>query len=172
MSRIVLETERLILREIEPDDLDFFAEMLGDPLTMAFWPRPQGRSEAAEWIERHRSRYSEHGFGYWIVIRKVDSVPIGQAGLLYQEVDGQSKTGLGYMIHHPFWKQGYAVEAARACLKHGFETLCLEIVRILIRPENVRSALLARKLGATLTRSTEYAGYVHDVYEVGPDASR
>lgn len=168
MSRVVLETERLYLREIEPEDLDFFAEMLGDSETMAFWPRPQSRSEAKDWIERHRQRYADHGYGYWLVVRRADRAPIGQAGLLHQEVEGESMTGLGYMIHYPYWGQGYAIEAARACLDHAFSSLRLGSIRVLIRPENLRSVHLAQKLAATFVKRTEYAGFVHDVYEVTP----
>lgn len=171
-SGFQFETDRLLLRELKPQDLDFAADMLGDPEVMRFWPRPLTRQEAADWIERHRRRYAEHGYGYWIAIRKADMEPVGQVGLLRQEFDGRAEVGLGYMLHRPHWGQGYAYEGARACLDHGFEKLSLERIVILIRAENAPSIRLARRLGAVWTGATEYSGFTHEVYAVRRGPSR
>lgn len=172
MSEFQLETERLILRELTPGDLDFMSEMLGDPETLRFWPRTQTREEAEAWINRHRDRYREFGYGHWIVIRKEDGLPIGQAGLLHQEFDGRTEIGLGYMFHHRFLGQGYAFEASQACLHYGFELLQTNHIIALIRPENLASVKLAERLGLRRVSSTIFADLVHDVYQIDRNASR
>ena len=162
--RPILETPRLVLRELALDDLDFVAGMLAHPEVMASWPKPYTRDEAAEWIRRQQERYARDGYGYWLALDKAGGRPIGQAGLLAQIVDGVAETGIGYIIHRPFWRQGYATEAARACRDYAFGKLGKERVVVLVRPENVVSLSVARKLGATPERETVYAGFVHSVW--------
>ncbi len=159
-----IETERLSIRELEESDLDFVAEMLADPEVMRYWPSTCSREEAAEWIARHRRRYVDDGFGYWRMALKESGQPVGQVGLLRQDIEGQVATGLGYMVHRPYWRQGFAFEAATACLRYGLETLGVPRIAVLIRPENGPSLAVARKLGGRFEREIEYAGFCHQVY--------
>lgn len=163
-NRVILETERLLLRELTHNDLEFLTEMLAHPEVMRYWPRPYTPEEAGEWIDRHRERYRIHGYGYWLAIEKASGLPVGQVGVLMQEVDGVEETGIGYMLHRPFWGQGFATEAARGCLHYAFETLGHDRVVILIRPENAPSMRVAQRLNARLERSTHYAGFEHFVF--------
>ncbi len=162
--RVILETPRLLLRELSPGDLDFVAELLADPEVMHFWPKTYTRDEAEEWIRRHAERYTRDGYGYWLALDKISGQPIGQAGLLAQQVDGVAETGIGYMIHRPYWRQGFATEAARYCRDYAFGTLSKERIVVLVRPENVVSVKVANKIGFTRERETNYAGFVHTVF--------
>ena len=168
MSAFQLETDRLVIRELQDSDLDFVAEMLGDPEVMRFWPQPYSREESAHWIARHRKRYETDGFGYWLALRKQDGQPVGQVGLLAQDLDGEKLVGLGYIVHRPFWRQGFAEEGARACANFGFQKLGRKSIAILVRPENVPSIQLAKKLGAKLQGQSEYFGFVHSIFELCP----
>lgn len=169
MEPMQLTTERLAIRELGGEDLDFVASMLGDSEVMAYWPRTYSRSEAEDWIANQQARYRRDGYGYWILNRRETGEPVGQAGLLRQEFEGRVEVGLGYILHRPFWGQGFALEAARRCLQHGFLTLGLAQIVVLIRPENERSVHLAEKLGAQLEGETIYAGFVHRIYTVHPE---
>ncbi len=100
--RVILETPRILLRELAEADLDFVATMLGHPEVMHFWPRPYTRPEAMDWIRRNQERYRRDGYGYWLALEKSTRQPIGQAGVLAQEVDGVIETSLGYILHRPF----------------------------------------------------------------------
>ena len=168
MSAFQIESERLLFRELEDSDLDFVSEMLGDPDVMRFWPAPYTREGAAEWIARHRRRYETDGYGYWLAVLNENGGPVGQVGLLAQEFDGRKEVGLGYIMHRPFWRQGFAEEGARACASYGFRELDLEKIVILVRPENLPSLSLARKLGARLVSRVEYYGLPHEVFELYP----
>ena len=161
---IILETPRLLLLELSLADLDFVAEMLAHPEVMHFWPKTYTRDEAEAWIRKHQERYARDGYGYWLVTDKSSGQPIGQAGLLRQEVDGVIETGIGYMIHRPFWGHGYATEAAAYCRDHAFGKLGKERVVVLVRPENVVSVKVAGKIGFLRERETNYAGFVHTVF--------
>ena len=162
--RVILETDRLMLRELVLDELDFVAEMLAHPEVMFFWPKPYTRDEAEAWIRRNQENYARHGYGYWLALDKASGQPIGQAGLLAQEVGGVAETGIGYIIHRPFWRRGYATEAARACRDYAFETLGKERLVVLVRPENVVSQSVARKIGVKPEREAVFAGLVHTVF--------
>ena len=166
----ILETPRLALREMTGDDLDFVAAMLADPDVMRFWPRPQTRDEAVDWVRRQIDRYAEYGSGYWVAVLKSTGEPIGQYGLLPPGPDlerqGVAEANLGYMTHRPHWRNGYAAEASAACLAYAFEVQRRDGVACLIRPENAPSLAVARSLGLTLEkeRVVVLAGFDHWVF--------
>ncbi len=166
--KVVLETPRLVLRELSLADLDFVAAMLAHPEVMKFWPRPYLRDEAELWIIRFQERYATDGFGYWLALDRASGQPIGQAGLLRQEVNGVVETGIGYIIHRPFWRQGYATEAALACRDYAFNTLGKKRIVVLVRPENSVSQMVARKIGSQPEGTTVLAGFVHTVFVSTP----
>jgi len=162
--KLILETPRLVLRELTLDDLEFVAGMLAHPEVMHFWPRPYTREEAAEWIRRHQERYARDGFGYWLALDKAGGHPIGQAGLLRQELNGVVETGIGYILRRPFWGKGYATEAAVGCRDHAFEKLGKLRVTATVRPENLPSRRVAERIGLKFERMTTWAGMPHMLY--------
>lgn len=170
MRKPILQTERLDLVELEWDDLGFLVEMLGDPEVMRFWPRPYHAEECEQWIERHRARYREHAYGYWLALDRNLGLPIGQIGLLHQEVEGETELGLGWIVHRPYWRQGYAFEGAAGCLDYAGKVLQAPRVIALIRPENEPSMALARKLGMTFERVVTYYDFAHAVMASNIDA--
>src|SRR5262245_14683122 len=100
--RNILETARLQLREMSLADLDLVATMMSHLEVMRFYPKLYSRDEAQAWIERQIERYAEHGHGLWLVLERETGQPIGQAGLVMQEVDGIQEPEIGYLIHRPF----------------------------------------------------------------------
>jgi ribosomal-protein-alanine N-acetyltransferase len=163
-TKLVLETTRLILREMSLDDLDFVSAMLAHPEDMRYWPKCYNREEAADWINRQQQRYASHGVGYWLVLDKSSNQPVGQAGLLVQQVDGVEEIGLGYIMHRPFWRKGFASEAATACMEYAVTKLGRCRVVALIRPENVPSQGVALNLGMKVEKSTNFADFQHLVF--------
>lgn len=172
MSNFVVETARLGLREMSLPDLDFMATLLGDPEVTRFYPKAYSRDEAAEWIERQLVRYDRDGHGFWLAIERDSGEPVGQVGLLMQELDGAIESEIGYMLHHRFWRRGFASEAARGIRDHAFATLGYERVISLIRPENIPSQRTALKVGMKPERLTTFHGLPHLVFSTTPDKSR
>ena len=161
---MILQTERLLLREMSLDDLDFLAEMLGHPEVMRYWPRPHTRDEAVAWIERQLQRYADDGCGYWLAIDRASGRPVGQAGVMQIEVDGVAEPALGYILHRPYWGRGLALEAARGCLEWAFAQPGCERVVCLVRPENVPSLRVAIRLGLLPEKLTTHAELTHLVF--------
>ncbi len=162
---IILETPRLVVRAMDMADLDFVADQLADPEVMRYWPRPQTREEAVAWVARQQERYERDGYGYWLVLEKATGQPLGQAGLLAHEIAGRPEVDLGYIIHRPYWRRGFATEAASACRDRAFETFpgCTRVIA-LVRPENTPSRGVALKIGMRVLSSTRFADYEHLVF--------
>lgn len=162
----ILETSRLILREMEPSDLGFIADLLGNAEVMRYWPKCYSREESKEWLLKQLERYLKDGYGYWLVLEKETNQPVGQAGLLSMKIDSRKEIGLGYIIHHQFWKKGFATEAASACIQYAFQKLNKSRVIALIRPENELSQKVAHKLLMLPVGFTEYAGFNHLIFAI------
>lgn len=163
---VILETARLLLREIEPFDLDFLAAMLGDPEVMRYYSKPLDRAESAVWLDRQRERYARDGHGLWLVLDRRSGEPLGQVGVLEQDLDDGVETEVGYLIARVHWRQGFASEAARACRDWAFSSLGRTHVVSLIRPENLPSQAVARSNGMTLERTLVWRGLNHHVFGI------
>jgi RimJ/RimL family protein N-acetyltransferase len=161
-----LETARLALREMVDADLDFVAGMLGDPEVMRFYPKVCTREESRAWLERQRRRYAEDGHGLWLAEDRLRGSPLGQIGLVRQEVDGRTETEIGYLVARPHWRRGIAAEAALAIRDYAFRTLGRTRLVSLIRPENRPSQGVALKIGMIHERDVTWAGLPHRVYAI------
>jgi ribosomal-protein-alanine N-acetyltransferase len=158
----ILVTKRLALREMTFGDLDFVAAMLAHPEVM----RSYSREEAEAWVCRQMERYARYGHGLWLVVDRRSGEPLGQVGLTMQEVDGVQEPEVGYLIHRPFWRRGFATEAAVATRDYAFDKLGKARVISLIRPENVPSQGVAAKMGMAVEKRTTHAGLLHLVFAV------
>lgn len=163
---IVLETDRLRLREIVQGDLDFLADLLGDPGVMRFYPNTLDRAATARWLERQLGRYEADGHGFWIVEHRKTGQAVGQVGLLNQELDTGIHPEVAYLIHVPYQRRGYATEAALAVREHAFQDLGKSYVVSFIRPENLPSRRVARKLGMDPRGVIRWAGLDHLLFRV------
>jgi [ribosomal protein S5]-alanine N-acetyltransferase len=169
----ILETPRLILREMSPDDLDFVAAMLADPEVMRYYPKCYSREESLVWIQRQIRRYARHSHGLWLAIEKTTGQPVGQVGLLIQQLRGVPEKEIAYLIHRPFWRRGFATEAGRACLDYAFDVLGRQQVIALIRPENEPSVAVARKLGLQEEPDRiQHSRFEHIVFTLSQNAKR
>ena len=112
----ILETPRLVLRELAAEDADALARILGDPETMRYYPAPYDRAGVEQWIARNRQRYKDDGVGLWGMVLKstvLKSTPsqsagelIGDCGIIRQEVEGEHLYEIGYHLLRDFWGRG------------------------------------------------------------------
>lgn len=150
---MILETERLYLREMKQSDFNALCLMLKDKEVMYAYEHAFSDVEAHEWLDKQICRYNEYGFGLWAVILKESDEMIGQCGITMQDCDGKQVYEIGYLLNKSFWHKGYAIEAARACRDYAFNILNIEEVYSIIRDTNSASQNVAKRNGMTLRGS-------------------
>ena len=163
-SESVLETERLALRRFRRDDVDAIFAIIGDDVAMQYYPKTFNRSDAVQWIERNLRRYREHGYGLFAVTLKGSDDVVGDCGVIKQDVEGETRLEVGYHFRRDQWGNGYATEAARACMGLAFHAFGADKIISLIRPENVPSRRVAERNGMQLERQVTHYGLPHLVY--------
>jgi RimJ/RimL family protein N-acetyltransferase len=145
--RIIIETDRLKLRELQPDDRNDLCEILQDKEVMYAYEHAFSDEEVKKWFDQQIERYHTNGHGLWAVIHKETNAFLGQCGLTIQQADGEEYLEIGYLFKKEHWRQGYATEAALACKKYAFEVLHAEKVCSIIRDTNISSQNVAKRLG-------------------------
>ena len=96
--RMIIETERLFLREMNQDDYDALYDVLTDSDIMQHYPYTFDAQRVRDWINRNIERYRIFGFGLWAVCLKDTGEMIGDCGLTMQDIGGVIKRELGYHI--------------------------------------------------------------------------
>jgi RimJ/RimL family protein N-acetyltransferase len=149
--RVVATTPRLRLRCYVEDDLARLEKLLAEPLTMQHWPQPLTSAESRAWLDRALSAYRTPGYGRFAV-ELDDGTYIGDAGVVRAVIDGRDENDLGYIIDHRYWRRGYGLEAAAACITHARSCGIGRIVANMAA-DNAGSVAVARRLGLRLERS-------------------
>lgn len=144
---MILETERLILREFEDSDFADLAEILQDPQVMYAYEHDFSDADVRGWLDRQKARYRQYGFGLWAAIRKDTGEMVGQAGLTMQPCEDRQVLEIGYLLKKRFWHMGYAREAAAGCKRYAFEVLDVDRVYSIIKTDNAASIRVAQSIG-------------------------
>ena len=145
---LILETPRLRLRWFVAADADFLRALLNDPgwLANIGERNVRTRRQARTWIAtRHTATYGRLGFGFWGVERKSDRRLLGMCGLIKR--DTLMEADVGYALMPAFRGQGYASEAAAACVRYAQDVLGLPEVWGITSPTNAGSAAVLRQVG-------------------------
>jgi RimJ/RimL family protein N-acetyltransferase len=141
-----LETPRLTLRPLAPEDFDAWAEMMADESTR-FIGGPQQRSGAWRGFVSVAGAWAMQGYSMFSVIEKASGRWIGRVGPWVPE--GWPGTEVGWGLTKAAFGKGYATEAAAASIDWAFDALGWTDVIHIIDPENVPSQAVARRLGST-----------------------
>lgn len=153
----ILETERLLLRHLTPDDLDDLWTLYCDPEITRFIPdAPRSYDEAREELDWHQHGHQRHPeLGLWATVYKASGQFIGRCGLLPWTFDGVDEVEVAYTIAQKFWGQGLATEAALAIRDYAISRLGLTRLVCLIDDGNAASARVAEKIGMRFEREEE-----------------
>ncbi|MBP5494109.1 MAG: GNAT family N-acetyltransferase [Lachnospiraceae bacterium] len=160
----ILETERLVLREMNTDDFNALKAVLGDREIMAHYPYDFDDKRVMDWIERNVNRYKENGFGLWAVCLKETGEMIGDCGLTLQNIEGEMLPEIGYHILRDCQHKGYAKEAAAAVRDWAFTNTDYPSLYSYCKYTNVPSIKTAEAIGMHFEK--EYPDEANEVTHV------
>ncbi len=149
----VMETERLVLRELSACDAEFIFGLLNQPSFLRHIGDKGVRTldDARGYILNGPvDSYRRHGFGLYLVESRDSRAPMGICGLLKRETLDDVDVGFAFVPE--FWSQGYAFESASAVIAHAWHALGLERVVAVTSPDNQASIKLLEKLGFRFER--------------------
>lgn len=162
----IIETERLVLRQIIKDDAVDILKYLSDDDVMKYYGLKPFKSmeEALQEIDWYHSIFDEKSGIRWGITIKEKGRVIGSCGFL-NLVQQHHRSDIGYELSEDFWGQGIASEAIAAVIKYGFEQLNLQRIQALIEPPNIPSQKLVERNGFIkegLLRNYEFTGEKFD----------
>jgi [ribosomal protein S5]-alanine N-acetyltransferase len=169
--QIFVETERLIMREIVPDDEHGFFEMDSDSEVHRYLGNKPVKSieEIRKAIAFIRQQYVDNGIGRWAVIEKQTGNFIGWSGLKLVKDEFNGKTDfydLGYRFNKRYWGKGYATETAKASVQYGFETMKLRKITGMAHIDNIASQNVLQKAGLKFVNTFDYEDFQKRWYEM------
>lgn len=152
---MILETERLILRQMTYEDQEALYAVLADSDIMQHYPYTFDADRVRNWIKRNIDRYEKDGFGLWAVVLKENDQMIGDCGITMQPIHGQMLPEIGYHIRADHQRRGYASEAAAECIRYAFEKLDFPAVYSYMKYTNIPSRKTAMKNGMVFVEEYE-----------------
>ena len=161
-EKIILETERLSLREFKPVDAEFLMKLVNTPDWIEFIGDKNFLTEAdaIDFINTILiDSYNIHGFGSWLVELKDFKTPIGLCGLVKRE--SLESADIGYALLPEHTKKGYAIEITKAALEYGHKTLNLNPIVAITDLHNHASVSLLNKLGMRFIKNITLPGDDH-----------
>lgn len=155
MSKVVIETERLILREWNINDAPFLVELNANPEVIKYTGDSGFKNLAkAQNLIGNYDQYEKYNMGRWLVILKETDKPIGWCGLKYsEELD---VVDIGFRFLQNSWGKGYATEAGKACLKYGFKNLKIKRIVGRCMAVNKGSINVLEKLGMSFVKELQF----------------
>jgi len=166
---IHVETDRLLMRDIEATDLEGMYLLDSDPDVHEFLGKNPitTRQQAMEAIEYIKGQYTKNGIGRWAIVDKNTNDFIGWSGLKYEE--GLRHFGyydLGYRLRKEYWGKGIATETAIESIKYGFEILDLKEIGGAADVTHTASNIILKKVGLRFVDVFEYEGELANWYNL------
>lgn len=161
----IIETPRLLLRELNPNDASSFYELNSNQNVIRYTgDKPFDNTEVALLFLKNYKDYEINGYGRWAVIEKSSNVFLGWCGLKFNSET--KETDIGFRFFEHYWNKGYATESAKACLDYGFEKLHLKTIIGRAMAENVASIRVLEKLGLEFEKEFDFDEHKGLVYQI------
>lgn len=168
---LILNTKRLILREMQFSDANALFEMEKNPNVHQYlWKKPLTNiAEVNTYIKSVRTQYQNNNIGRFIIVLKETDQIIGWAGLKYNTEMVNNKIhfyDIGYRLNEKFWGKGYASEASLAWIDYGFNVMKIEVMGAAAHTDNFASNRILQKIGLKMTQQYQEDGISWNWYEL------
>lgn len=166
-----IETERLLLRELQLSDADGMFELDSNPNVHLFLGnRPVKHiEESIKYIHFVQKQYKDFGIGRWAVILKETNEFLGWSGIKFitDEINGHKNFyEIGYRFIEKHWGKGYATEAGKAFVDYAFNEIKADAIYAYADAGNENSRRILEKLGLRYVNSFEYEEELEVWYEL------
>jgi len=149
-----IETDRLIIRSIQEVDLEPLAALWTDPEVTYYMGGPRNYEEILKDLREDAQLEPQPAFDLWPVIEKETGQIIGHCGILEKSIEGRNQYEIVYVLAKSAWGRGFATEAASSLKDYAFGQLGLKRITALIDPDNLKSEMVATKIGLRYERNT------------------
>ncbi len=164
-ANVILETDRLLLREYVEADAEAFFQLNTDLEILRFTSDAPLRDveHAREVLCEHPiADYRKYAFGRWACIHKVSGEHLGFTGL--KRIEELGEVEIGFRLMRANWGFGFATEAAKACVAYGLNELALKRIIGLVMPDNIASVRVLQKTGLRFSGNVRYRGLQLEKY--------
>ena len=145
--KIILETDRLILREMVDEDFISLKKILTDKETMKYYKYSFLDKHVFGWLNWCKDSYQKHGFGLWAIIYKESGEMIGDCGISLQYIDNEWKHEIGYHLRSDYHRLGIGKEMAGAIRDYFFTHFDYDEVYSYMDEDNIASYKTAESIG-------------------------
>lgn len=145
----IISTERLCLRKWQYPDYEPFISLNADPDVMKYFPKILNREESLAMIERIRISFETNNYGLYAVEHKISKEFLGFTGFSKPsfKISFTPCIEIGWRFKKDVWGNGYATEAASACLNYGFGELGFNQVFSFTTIGNLKSESVMKRIG-------------------------
>ena len=165
--KIILETNRLILREMVDEDYFSLQKVISDPENMKYYDKPYDEEGVWKWLNWCKFSYFKYGFGLWAVVLKETGEMIGDCGVSMQYIDDEMKPEIGYHLRLDYHRKGIGKEMTQAVKDYFFTHYEFDEVYSYMDKDNVASYKTAEANGMTfLHLYVTKSGEVCRVYRI------
>lgn len=161
--KIILTTDRLILRTWQVTDIPAMAAISADPQVMEFFPAIQDKEATIKLTNHNNDHYEKYGYAFYALEIKATGEFIGFVGLNHPPYEipnfkpkGSPVVEIGWRLAARHWNQGYATEAARAVLEHAFTQLKLDEIISFTAAINTKSRHIMEKIGLQHDKTDDF----------------
>lgn len=161
-----LETERLLLRKMRPDDAEAMFAYASDPEVTRYvlWETHHSIEDSESFLRSATEGYERGDFGAWGIVLKDSGAFIGTCGLGDRYAPEHTRAELGYVLSREHWGRGIMTEAVRAVIRFGFGRLELNRIEARCIAENAASARVMEKAGMTYEGTLREREFIKGAY--------
>ncbi len=142
---VILETERLFLRELLFNDVEPLTALLSSAEATRFTGGPRDETAVRRWVQAQQESYREHGYGYWAVVHRDSGSVVGQAGIAATTIPT-----LGCELDAAYWGHGLGKEVSAALRDHALDKLSLDRVAASVDRKDEAGLRIAEAIGMEL----------------------
>lgn len=164
---IIVETERLSIRQITNVDAKNLSKVLADAEVMQYSTvGVHTEEQICEYITNCKNQYDLNGYGHWAIYHASTDEFIGVCGLNKHKVDADEVIHINYRLATAQQGKGYAIESTLGVLDFARKSLKLKVVHALIEPANISSVKVINRAGFQLIKSAVFRSFEIDIYQV------